>query len=364
MLNCDNYRGIKLIEYGMKVLEKIVERRLRVITSIDDMQFGFVAGKSTTDAIFVVRQVQEKMLEGNEKLYCCFVDLEKAYDRVPRELIWWCMRRKGIPEKLVRMVKEMYNGARTAVRAPGGMSDEFEVTVGLHQGTALSPYLFVLMMDVVSEVVSEVIRKGLLWEVLFADDLVIMATSMEELQQRVLTWQKGLEGRGLKMSGKKTEVMVSSREGGEVINIKDRNEKVLKQVDRFKYLGSGISESGGCEEAVRERIAAGWLKWRGMTGVLCDKRIPLRLKAKIYRTVIRPVLLYSTETMAMRKSEEKRLEVTEMRMLRWLTGTSLRERRTNEEIRKKVGVVAISEKCREGRMRWLGMWKGVVSKVN
>ena len=136
--------------------------------------------------------------------------------------------------------------------------------------------------------------------------------------------------------------------------ITDRNDKALKQVDHFKYLGSGIGERGGCEDAVRERIAAAWLKWRGLTGVLCDKRIPLRLKAKIYRTVIRPVLLYSTETMAMTRSEEKRLEVTEMRMLRWLTGTSLRERRTNEEIRKQVGVVAISEKCREWRLRWLG----------
>src|SRR6266853_4742151 len=321
-----------------------------MITTIDDMQFGFMPGKSTTDAIFIVRQVQEKVLEGNGKLYCCFVDLEKAYDRVPRELIWWCMRKRGVPEKLVRIVKEMYEGARTAVRVSGGVSEEFYVTVGLHQGSALSPYIFVLVMDVVSEAVKD----GLVWELLFADDLVIMATSVEELQRKVVAWQRSLESHGLKMSGKKTEVLASCKEGGEVVNIIDKNDKVLKQVDHFKYLGSGIGERGGCEDAVRERIAAAWLKWRGLTEVLCDRRIPLRLKAKIYKTVIRPVLLYGTETMAMRRSEVKKLEVTEMRMWRWLTGTSIRERRTNEEIRKKVGVAAISEKCREGRLRWLG----------
>jgi hypothetical protein len=79
-LSCDNYRGIKLIEYGMKVLEKIVEGRLRKLVSVDEMQFGFMPGKSTIDDIHIVRQVMEKTLKGNKKLYSCFVDLEKAYD--------------------------------------------------------------------------------------------------------------------------------------------------------------------------------------------------------------------------------------------------------------------------------------------
>ena len=157
-----------------------------------------------------------------------------------------------------------------------------------------------------------------------------------------------------KMSGKKTEVMACSRDGGEVINIIDRKDIPLNQVAHFKYLGSDMSETGGCEGAVRERIKAAWIKWRGLTGVLCDKRIMLRLKAKIYKQVIRPVLLYSVETMAMKKKEENKLAVTEMKMLRWMAGISLREKRTNEEIRREVGVVSIVEKCRESRLRWLG----------
>src|SRR5882757_4475778 len=91
--------------------------------------------------------------------------------------------------------------------------------------------------------------------------------------------------------------------------------------------------------------------------------MPLSLKAKIYKTVIRPVLLYSVETMAMKRSEERKLEVTEMRMLRWLTGTSLRERKTNEQIREKVGVVSIADKCREGRLRWLGHIERMDTKI-
>ena len=83
-----NYRGLKLTEQVMKVLERIVDGLIRQVVSIDDSQFGFVPGRGTTDAIFVVRQLQEKYLAANKRLYMAFVDLEKAFDRVPRKVIW------------------------------------------------------------------------------------------------------------------------------------------------------------------------------------------------------------------------------------------------------------------------------------
>ena len=87
-----NYRGLKLTEQVMKVLERIVDGLIRQVVSIDDSQFGFVPGRGTTDAIFVVRQLQEKYLAANKRLYMAFVDLEKAFDRVPRKVIWWALR--------------------------------------------------------------------------------------------------------------------------------------------------------------------------------------------------------------------------------------------------------------------------------
>ena len=89
-------------------------------------------------------------MEGNQKLYGCFVDLEKAYDRVPREIVYWCLRKKRVPEKLVRLIKVMYQGARTTIRTVHGKTEEFEVKVGLHQGSALSPFLFAIVIDVLS----------------------------------------------------------------------------------------------------------------------------------------------------------------------------------------------------------------------
>ena len=87
-LNSGNYRGLKLIEEVMKVLERVVEHLIRQRLEIDKMQCSFMSGRGTTDAIFIVRQLQEKHLTANKPLYMAFVDLEKVFDRVPRDVIW------------------------------------------------------------------------------------------------------------------------------------------------------------------------------------------------------------------------------------------------------------------------------------
>ncbi|XP_048585335.1 uncharacterized protein LOC125568053 [Nematostella vectensis] len=88
-----NYRGLKLTEHCLKIVERVLEKVGRSLVSIDEMQFGFVPGKGTTDAIFVVRQLQEKHLAKGKSLFFAFVDLEKAFDRVPRDILWRAMRR-------------------------------------------------------------------------------------------------------------------------------------------------------------------------------------------------------------------------------------------------------------------------------
>ena len=111
-----NYCGLKLTEQVLKVLERIVDGLIRQVVSIDDSQFGFVPGRGTTDAIFVVRQLQEKYLAANKRLYMAFVDLEKAFDRVPRKVIWWALRKLGVDEWIVHLVQGMYSNARSRVR--------------------------------------------------------------------------------------------------------------------------------------------------------------------------------------------------------------------------------------------------------
>ena len=98
------------------MVERVCEHRIRQQIEIDDMQFGFMKGKGAIDAIFVAQQMQEKFKVKNKKLYFGFVDLEKAFDQVPREVLRWAMCKLGVDEWLMSAVMSMYVGARTTVR--------------------------------------------------------------------------------------------------------------------------------------------------------------------------------------------------------------------------------------------------------
>ena len=91
-------------------------------------------GKGTSRALFLVRRLQEEHRAKDKRMYVCFVDLEKAFDRVPRRVMEWAMREKGLPEILVKAVRSLYEGAETKVRVGSGLSEEFSMKVGLHQG--------------------------------------------------------------------------------------------------------------------------------------------------------------------------------------------------------------------------------------
>ena len=184
-----NYRGLKLVDQVMKVIERVIDKLLRERIDIDEMQFGFVPGRGTTDAIFLLRQLQEKYLGRRKNLYLAFVDLEKAFDRVQRRVVWWAMRKLGVDEWLVKIVQSMYMNARIRVRVNDSLSEEFSVKVGVHQGSVLSPLLFIMVL----EALSIEFRTGCPWEVLYADDLVLVAETMEELVGKFEKWKKGLQ---------------------------------------------------------------------------------------------------------------------------------------------------------------------------
>ena len=130
--------------------------------------------RGTIDAVFILRRMQEEYhAKGKSCTY--FVDLEKALNRVTKKVLEWALMKQGILEVSVRLVMSLYEGAKMRVRVDSALSDELEVKVGMHQGSVLSPVLFAMVVDVVTEFVTE----GVLSELLYADDLDLMCGTQE-----------------------------------------------------------------------------------------------------------------------------------------------------------------------------------------
>ncbi|GKA31398.1 ataxia telangiectasia mutated family protein [Tanacetum coccineum] len=237
---------------------------------------------------------------------------------------------------------------------PTGNSGYFPVDVGLHQGSAISPYLFAFILDELSRGIQESIP----WCLIFADDIVLVSDTPDGLNKRLEQWREMLENKGLRVSREKTEYIRCDFNRNEnnqneeaVIRI---GEHILELKESFRYLGSVINKSGRIEDDVTHRIQVGWLKWRAATGILRDKNVPIKLKGKFYRVAIRPAMLYGSECWPLTKVQANRMEVAEIRMLRWTCGKTLLDMIPNGAFRRNLQVTTIVNKMGEGRLRWFG----------
>ena len=408
-----NYRGLKLLEQMMKVIERIADVNIRLQVDINDMQFGFMPGRGTTDAIFILRQMQEKYIGADKRLYMAFVDLEKAFDRVPRKVLWWAMRKLGVDEWLVKLVQAMYTNARCRVRVGDSYSDDFSVKVGVHQGSVLSPLLFIIVL----EALSREFRTGCPWELLYADDLVIIAESMEELEVKLEQWKKGMEAKGLRVNMAKTKVMIN---GPELHTLRDSGKypcavcrkgvrcnaikcgqchlwvhkkcsglrrlnedpdykckrcldlarpidgrpvteiqvdgSTLEVVDSFCYLGDMLSAGGGCELSSTVRVKTAWGKFRGLIPILTSRVIPIVTRGRVYNTCVRSVMLSGSECWALTQSALARLERNDKAMIRWICNIKADQIQNirSDALLDLLKIPSLEDLLRANRLRWYG----------
>jgi len=187
---------------------------------------------------------------------------------------------------------------------------------------------------------------------LFTDDIVLINETKDGLNDKLEKSRRTLESRGFRLSRPKTKYLRCEfngveGNGGDVT----LGGEVIPKVDKFKYLGSIIEKKGDIDYDINHRIRVGWQKKRNASGVPCDKKIPLSLKGQVYRTVVRPTLLYGAQYWPVKRTQVHRLMVVEMRMIRWMCGYIRLDRIRNDVIREKAGVAPIEEKLRETSLR-------------
>ncbi|XP_070025488.1 uncharacterized protein [Nicotiana sylvestris] len=191
---------------------------------------------------------------------------------------------------------------------------------------------------------------------LFTDDIVLIDEMRSGVNARLEVWRQTLESEGSKLSRTKTEYLECKFSDGTDdadVEVKLDAQVIPKRVS-FKYLGSIIQGNEEIDEDVAHRIETGWMIWRIASSVLWDRNVPLRIKGKFYRVVVRPAMLYGAGCWPVKNSHLQKMRVAEVRMLRWMCGCTRRDRIKNETIRDRVGVAFVEDKMRESRLRWFG----------
>jgi hypothetical protein len=242
----------------------------------------------------------------------------------------------------------------------------------------------------------------------------LIAETEEKLIQRVQCWKDGMEAKGLRINMNKTKVMhckvkneqaentgkwpcgvcrkgvgansivctvckqwVHKRCSGiqgslKIVGFECRKctfgeyrEEVKKEVEmnsgekiecvgKFCYLGDTIGSAGGAEEASRARVRCAWAKFRELSPLLTARGASLKIKGKLYTSCVQSVMMYGSETWAMKVEDVQRLERTEKMMIRWMCGVTLKDKKRSHDLRLRLGIVSVSDRVRQGRLRWFG----------
>ena len=250
----------------------------------------------------------------------CFVDLQKAYDSVDRELLWKVLARAGVPKEMIVVIRQFHDDMQARVRMDDGeLSDWFEVTQGLRQGCVLSPLLFNILFAAAIEVVhvrfseDDTILKDLVyleeeagvgagtplerarravWGMLYADDAGVVSISQEGLTRMMTIIVEVVGAFGLTVSEKKTETLLmrapekQSKKGRSPLPplvIEAAGEKYA-QTAQFRYLGGLVNQDGELTQEINHRSRAAWACIRRFSRELFDRpRAPWRLKVQLLR---------------------------------------------------------------------------------
>jgi hypothetical protein len=311
------------------------------------------------DQVWTLNRVVREARRLGLPVCTAFFDIEKAYDCVDREMLFKLLRRYGVNGELVDLIEAMYKDTAGRVAVGTEYSREFAITTGVRQGCLLSCILFDVVMDaVVRQFLAECEQLGVPLEggmwctgLLYADDLVCLAPSPENLQKMVNAWDRIAMSFGLVTSVKKTEVMYFGFDGP-VLTLRGEE---LKTVTKFRYLGCLITTDLSWESELRARIGSAQAAWaRHRATVFLNTRLSMKIRTTQFKQTVVVALLYGAETWTMTAAQLDRLRVTYMFFLRQMAGFKWWMRRSNDEVLARTEMPTWERYAASRSLRWWG----------
>ena len=306
---CSNYRTISLMNHMSKVMMMILLERLKpqLEPYLSEEQAGFRKDRSTIQQILTLRLMAEKALEKGNKIYNCFVDFQKAFDTIKQNVIWAVLSSYGIQAKLIRVLQQLYEQSKAAVKMGKDIGEWFMQTLGTKQGDPLSPLIFIShlerLMDKAEDGVKEPvsIHGRLIDNLRFADDIDLIQKSCNSLQQEMDNLYEAGRKVGLRVNVAKTKTMVFG--STKIERHIELGGKDIENVEEFVYLGSLVSWDNDCSKDIQRRIGKATGAFEGFTKVWQSKAIRIQTKTRILSVCVMSVLLYAAETWTLKKRD-------------------------------------------------------------
>ena len=360
-LECSKHRTLSIMSQITKILLRIILKRIRtkLKTQISDQQFGFVPGKGTSNALFALRVLTENVLEVQKDIFVCFVDYEKAFDKVKHANLFNMLNEAGIDGKDMRLMRNLYWKQKATVRVGDEESPSLEIRRGVRQGCVLSPELFNLYSEVIMRDLLEMdgIKAGgrNINNIRYADDTVLITDSEEKLQDLVPALVRASGEHGLKLNVSKTKVMVISKADNDISANVEVGGVVLEQVQRYKYLGSVVTKDGRSVEEIKTRIAIAKNAFNKVKHIVTNRSISISLRRRFIKSYVWSTMLYGCEAWTINKDMEKRIEAAEMWFFRRMLKISWTDRVSNDVVLHRAGTKReIMKFIRQRQLRFLG----------
>src|SRR6266568_4292473 len=290
-VKCSDFRTISLICHATKIMLRVLTKRIEAKTKqlLGRNQFGFRKGFGTRDAVGVMWTLCEKSLEHGNEVYICFVDFEKAFDRVDWVKMFNILKNLHIDWRDRRLLQDLYMRQQAVLRIADGESDPGTIDRGVRQGCPISPLLFsiyaeVMMIEALGEDEEGILVGGQrVSDVRFADDQGMVSNTESGMQKLIDKLNETAKKFSMKINIQKTTTMLMCRDGGGVVNITVDGQRV-EHVQSFKYIGSIISEDGRSLTDVKYRIALAKEAFN-RSKVLLTKGLSQTLKTRLVKVL-------------------------------------------------------------------------------